>query len=359
MTALDIRHSTRLVDLDEQIARVEWEAAKKQSGSTASSDFIGQRFSEIRYSIVTRLNAHNFHGSGLNYGERVTYLRLIYADSVRLVYERLYSAWAGLQRFFGISMPPPPWWGGAESPLEALVIWVRTAIEVLDVSANEEQIYDLYLLLGEHLVGDKDWVASELQNTSDKDFSFPFKLSLEKLGILDEDYAVRLLGLGMTVTTDSPEAVYQTAAKDVTLDPKTYLHVPFNFRFPMVQQFRGLSSFEAFIDLPQQQCEGPPPNKTQRFWNIPTLRYQGIAPWLQGGIKESAPILNAGAGLNCDPIGRWGLRLSKSVILAGRTVSLKDWSIHPENDELTPRLSLPLTDIVLGMRVAVRKRQTK
>lgn len=94
------------------------------------------RYKNLEYGLQARFSLHNQAGGPLNYGERVSYLRDIYCDSIKNIYERLIAAKRTLLYSFNQTTDPLPNYIDTANTLDSLVRWMREAIYGFETKAQ-------------------------------------------------------------------------------------------------------------------------------------------------------------------------------------------------------------------------------
>ena len=90
------------------------------------------------------MSMHSVNGGPLNYGQRVSFLRRLYIDDIRTIYERLASARIGLKASGIATMRPIPLWTvGTSHTLFELVEWVRDAVRQVEYQRRKEITYTM------------------------------------------------------------------------------------------------------------------------------------------------------------------------------------------------------------------------
>ncbi|ANF52927.1 hypothetical protein A0O34_21445 [Chryseobacterium glaciei] len=86
------------------------------------------KFTNINLMLKTKLGFHNQKGNPLNYGERTKYLRKIYADNIKNIYERLIAIKRILKYSFNQETKPLPNYIEVSNNLDKLVWWMRDTV---------------------------------------------------------------------------------------------------------------------------------------------------------------------------------------------------------------------------------------
>jgi hypothetical protein len=93
-----------------------------------------------------RIKLFRTKGGALNFNERIGALRLLQAESMRIIEERLHALRAGLA-IAGIAKlkNPPSWTVDASGPLMERVLWLRSAMRAMEMEAVKEYPVTVYL----------------------------------------------------------------------------------------------------------------------------------------------------------------------------------------------------------------------
>lgn len=359
LTALEINFSHQLAIAEYGIDEPQWQYFNNQSGGKSNAHSpVSDRLDLKISAFALRSNLHRTRFSAMNYGERVEHMRFLYSDTLRLCLERFYSAWIGLNRFFALKMPipPGPYSLDGKGTVEDLTLWLRNAVEQLEIGEKDEQVQDFYFLAAE--LGSEFFKWDLTSGTED------IKILLNSIGpktfgILDDGYSIRLLGIGLSVAIDLPYGKYREAAVALHANPNSNAHLPFAFRYSNIQGMRELSSLTAHVEMPRQSwghlnlnyLDAP----EQRSWKVPTMRIDGIQPWLKGSIREAVSISTAFQARNADPSGQWVITLSRRALVAGKIQELRKLNYLPEDEGLQASLNISMEDLIIGFRIAIRK----
>lgn len=359
LAALDIEYAAQLAELEAQIADPEWAVSNKKNGGANPLVTPVQQRKTLQWgAISTRNRLYTREFSSLNYGERVEHMRYLYADTLRLCYERLYSAWIGLNRFFAIPtpIPPGPLSTDGKGSVEDITKWVRNAIEKLEIGEKNERIEEYYFLASE-LVKYPDILKSDFRGGAGEITILLNSIGPETFGLAEGDYTIRLVGLGFSIATALPTNEYVKAAKALSANAAANDHLPFAFRYPAIQTMREFCSLTLQVEIPQQDWSRLNLNylsPEQSYWKVPPLRVDGIQPWVRGSIKDAVGISNMTPLRNIDPAGQWIIRVRNRVIIAGGIQDLKVLKNFPQDETLQNTLDVAMEDLVIGFRIAIR-----
>lgn len=92
--------------------------------------------------LRTKLSLHNKEGNSLNYGERVKYLRDLYCDDVKTIYERLIAIKRVLKYSFGQETASLPNFVDVTTKLDLLVWWMRDTVREFESQAEYEYFFE-------------------------------------------------------------------------------------------------------------------------------------------------------------------------------------------------------------------------
>lgn len=158
--------------------------------------------------LRSKLSIHNEKGSSLNYGERVSYLRDLYCDDIRRIYERLIAIKRTLKYSFGQKTAELPNIKDVVSKLDLIVWWVRKAVREFETAAEHEYFFERTVSLGTMAEAQAPVAATPhgdhhvgADNNLLPDFKGPRLPELINNGIVEfelseQDFALRALPIG-------------------------------------------------------------------------------------------------------------------------------------------------------------------
>ncbi|WP_447918757.1 hypothetical protein [Achromobacter aegrifaciens] len=359
LAALDIEYAAQLAELEAQIADPAWLVANKKNGEQTPVTTPVQERKMLQWlAINARSRLYTTKYSSLNYAERIDHMRFLYTDTLRLCYERLYSAWIGLNRFFSIPtpIPPGPLSTDGKGTVEDITKWVRYALEQLEIGEKNERIEEHYFLASE-LVNYSDGVKSDFRSGAGEITVLLNSMGANTFGLSKDDYTIRMIGMGFSIATALPTEEYIKAAKALTENTAANDHLPFAFRYPAIQTMREFCSLTLQVEVPQQDWGSlrlPYLSPEQSYWKIPPVRIDGVQPWVRGNIKDAVGISNLPQLRNVDPAGQWIISVRNRVIIAGTAQDLKGLRTFPQDEMLQRTLDVAMENLVIGFRIAIR-----
>jgi len=190
--------------------------------------------------LRSKLSIHNEKGSSLNYGERVSYLRDLYCDDVRRIYERLIAIKRALKYSFGQKTPPLPNLRDIVSKLDLIVWWVRETVRHFETRAEHEYFFEKTISLnniveanaplpatpnGDHHVGTDgnllpDFKSARVTELINNGF-VEFELSEQDFVLTSLPpggrYKVRVIGVAVSISEDYKQEPRVRPSRDTRL----------------------------------------------------------------------------------------------------------------------------------------------
>lgn len=371
-SALDICLSQQTLDFDHELAKIHLAASVMQAQLPPDADDgktnLQNRHDVFKNALIERLKLHNRSGSALNYGERVRFMRKIYVDNLRLAYQRLNAAWRGMAFAYRIKTSEPAYNQTKDNVLDSYVNWMRRAITAVEESDKYERVFDIQLNLA-RLGIDKG--LEEFFRTKSGDYFGRFTLTREDFdwGRVGDDHhylipaetaAIRLLGMDVAFVYKSNDSEWVEVGKKLKEKIETN------------DQSRDQSNFLAFVsnyvrqerELISMQCTFTPPIAVTELgggmhsWPSGMLRIESVPVWTEGSSRNHFKPIADPSFQNASPLGEWNYMING---IASGTSSFNYFGQYPGSPvaldlyRLSPNQEFDLCDIVLFLRVAVRK----
>jgi len=145
-SALEYFQFLEVLDSEIMLGEINLKAIYQQSGLQESENKYKEAFNKRTISTLeilrTKLSLHNEKGNSLNYGERVSYLRDLYCDDVRTIYERLIAIKRVLKHSFGQETESLPNFEDVTSKLDLIVWWMRNTVRQFESDAEYEYFFE-------------------------------------------------------------------------------------------------------------------------------------------------------------------------------------------------------------------------
>lgn len=186
-SALEYLQISQSLSPNEKLGKLRLKADYNQSGDTSISDYsdaLDSKFTSIRSILRARLSLHNQNGNSLNYGERIKYLRRIYCDNIKNIYERLFVIKRTLKYSFEQDTAPLPNFLEISNKLDKLIWWMRNAISKYETEEQYDYVIQKTISLREnsekqglddyinqfHTSGEAEFVVSNSDFDIDENF---------------------------------------------------------------------------------------------------------------------------------------------------------------------------------------------
>jgi hypothetical protein len=142
-SALELALAESTHEADLALALIQLQAAGRQAAIPdlkPGESNLRSQFAARAESRMARLALHNQDGGPLNYAQRISRLRELFADDIRAVYQRLLAARKGLHGAHVVAGLPeiPTWKWDQTANLDNLVNWTRDTIRRIELASNEE-----------------------------------------------------------------------------------------------------------------------------------------------------------------------------------------------------------------------------
>ncbi|SHM30389.1 hypothetical protein SAMN05216428_12311 [Nitrosospira sp. Nsp11] len=356
LAALELQLADQLQPFDLEVGQATFMAAQKQAypDIAGKTDAVDARNEVLSAARKVKLDLHNKQGSSLNYGERITFLRNLYVNNIRLAYERLHAARIGLSSSFGISLQEIPKWNASANTLDLLTYWLRQAITVVERSDRYEQIYTRFLLLSNLVVGGVPAVVTALRSPGDSNLRF----NLTEQNLLGFDLpnggAVRMIGLGASMLFEGDFVTIHRTMNDLEKFPAAIS------RLGMLSEWRrriqSTKTFTVSIELPEQRANLADLAPTESAWPLERIILSGVSGWTERTVQEAMNLTVSKQFTNANPLGEWNMSISNEVIsIMGQEVrgNLSD-GLGKDFD--VPSNAMALFNVLVGVQVAVRLR---
>lgn len=150
MTGVDYIQLINSIDGTEKIKRLDLKANFNLS-QEVDFDYYNQIQNKLNENIKNTINIkfslHNQKGNALNFGERVAYLREIYSDTVRILFERIIALKRALQYSYNQKTDSIPNYFQIKDNLYPITRWVRKCLRQYEANEQQEQIvYETFYL---------------------------------------------------------------------------------------------------------------------------------------------------------------------------------------------------------------------
>lgn len=362
LSALDIFFMAQKQSIELQLAKVQLEAYRKQASpdpADADVSTLEKRDNLITSARNTRLRLSNHPGSALNYGERVAFLRRIYADNLKLVYERIYALRIGLAASFGIVSKSPEDWNVGGNLLEKLVDWLRNTISAIEYGDASERTFEKLFLLGAGSIFPGS-IVNALQNTA-ADCLLEFSLKREHFSELEVHDEARILAVGVAPTFGEPQDHWRNYAKEL-IDSKGDTQRPeiYSFISEYLRSARARVTFPITIEPPTQRVEMDDLLPAEREWPLEDIHIKDSSAWTEGPARDGVNVVSRPEFVNAQPFGKWKVTISKDVLYTDRILQLGTLGIPTKNPKVIPEEGaaylFQLADVALYIRLAVRHR---
>lgn len=354
-TAFDLQLAIQTADLENQIGLVSVSAAATEARENKdhAKSAVSERSALLASARMAQLALHNTSGSAINYGERVGFLRSIYQDSTRVLYQRLYAIRLGLNAYFGVDQTAPPAWTGQYDSLFKLVTWLRAANQLYQERQARESIRTVSISLRDH-TSINPYSEDGLKQFFDKLHSreaTTFEFDLTNDEILGPGGGVpRLVSIGCTFAFPGYarrfSSTYQSSPDDRARASYAFEQIS------AVQRSMGLSFS---IQLPAQNSTLADIPGADRTWTLEQLSIQGTSPWAEGAPTDGIRLYQERQFLNTDPRGKWRVTATGEAQLPTGSVKLADVADFLQVPADLREFILPV-DLVLLLRVAVTGR---
>lgn len=334
---LDYSLSAQLQAGNLALAKVALQAARNQAmgGIAAPDDATLENQDRLQSTArMIRLKMHNAGGHALNFGERIIHLRSLYADNVRLCFERLEAAKMGLSNAGIVTGDVPRWDGDSSANMMNLVAWVRIAISKLEEAQAREKVHTRVLFLGKDrlVLGGAEGLKQAIAAGGDVVLNFALQP-----GLFPDPATTRVLKLGLALVFDENMEDFQTA---LTNDAA---RANFGIIDAWHRTLRRQFIFSASVSLPGQRTNV---GETISFPAL-TLEFdRELSSWNGLETLSYSPVQSQQA-INATPVGNWQLTLKGNYLAPNGSISPVSALREGINNAL-----FRIADVVLFMRVA-------
>jgi hypothetical protein len=131
VTAIELIQIINSISSEKKLDQLNLKASLKISEEISEDEYnqaLDTKFSNIQVALKTKIALHNQPGNPLNYGERVKYIRKIYSDNIKNIYERLIAIKRTLKYSYNLDTRPLPNYLKVANNLDKLVWWMRDVI---------------------------------------------------------------------------------------------------------------------------------------------------------------------------------------------------------------------------------------
>lgn len=289
------------------LAKVSLKAARKQGGATLVDADDGVLEAQDKLQSLarnTRMSMHRATGHALNYGERINFLRELYADSIRSVYERLSTARVGLVAAgFALTAPLPKWDAESSANLLNLINWTRAAIRKHDVAQRKEKTYTKVFRVGDIYPGGLpalQTMLGQLSPATKRDIVF--SITPAQFGV-QGTHRILKLAVALSFAGDSAEFMAGLGSPEAR-STASYIQSWHRVRRPEM-------TFPATIRLPTQSAAFQGDMFT---WTKEPIRLESeIVTWDGLGGKYADSVRQY---RNANPIGEWTISFDGNVPLS-------------------------------------------
>jgi len=181
---------------DQKLGELNLKAAFNQSGIDIIDDYseaLQSKFENIGYILKTRFSLHNQDGNPLNYGERVKYLRKIYCDNIKNIYERLTAVKRTLKYSYKQDTLPLPNYIEVSNNLDKLVWWMRNTITKFETKEQYDYVIQKTITVSKGLA------VSDTLAKIHNNIPIEVTVSADDFGINENFERMRILGLSVNV----------------------------------------------------------------------------------------------------------------------------------------------------------------
>jgi|GEM_PF-6491146 len=144
MTGVDYIQLISSIDGTEKIKKLDLKAnfnLSKEEDFDYYNQIQNKLNENIKNTINIKFSLHNQKGNALNFGERVSYLREIYSDTVRILYERIIALKRALYYSYNQKTDLIPNYFEIKDNLYSISRWIRKCLRQYEVNEQQEQIF--------------------------------------------------------------------------------------------------------------------------------------------------------------------------------------------------------------------------
>lgn len=367
VTALDLSLAEHVQPLDTELARTYLQAARALANEQPATlvpppheSAIGKKDRLLNQARHVRLHLHNAPGGALNFGERVSFRRGIYAENVRTIYERLHAVRLGAAAYFGVMCRPVPAWAEVGNSMEKLVNWARSSMEMLEKGDRFETVSERMFLVGQHGLMPAHDVYSALRNEGDCGLSFELTQAQFK-DVNLSTHVIRVLAAGIAPTFDENDQHFVNISTEITNSSHDPLDnsggkkaTLYQFISDYQRMQRERFSFSAWIDLPAQSTPDTTIPQHERDWYRERVFFSGLAPWIGGRVRDAVDLVSDTQIANTTPFGTWRVTIPAEVLDTHRLRNRKSPGLNGQLD--TNMILHEPKDVLIALRVAVRRK---
>jgi hypothetical protein len=337
-TFLDYQLADSVQPINLKLAKLYLKATRKEGaagpGDADESTLDAQNQAESSARRL-RLLLHRSPGNPLNFGERITNLRLLLGDSMVAIYERLNAVRIGLSHFGIFQADRVPTWDGTSSRnMQNLVEWLRDVIRRYEAASNSrvEYIRNIYLGADNVVIGGATAVQTEL--AIDRDHDLDFVIDIGKVSSVYEHSIISDVSVSLAFKENSVDFGAGLATPDSRSS------------FSLIDSWHrsGRESWvmSALIKAPNQVTLLGGGETKQ--WSRPTMPLTDIPARWTGAYRQTLLDPLAMSGLN--PIGAWSLNIEKNLrSTAGDSIPIAALKLGINNT------LWQVSDVVLSLRL--------
>lgn len=200
-TAIEYNQLIKTMKADKLMASLNLSAMLKQSATVEDPKYtnaLQDKLDATLFSLAAKFSQHNQTGNALNFGERVTFLREIYCDNIKNVYERIIAIKRTLNYSFAQKTDPIPNYIEVSGNLEGLVRWMRDTIYKYELKSQYDTILIKTISFANLATAKGLKLDEEFKLLADQGYC-DIEISASDLGIDDKRLRARILSMSMNV----------------------------------------------------------------------------------------------------------------------------------------------------------------
>lgn len=313
--ALDAKLTESMQPIELRLLQAQASAYSKEAGFSAADADALQEQVQKKYDTLTaarqsRLFWYGMPGGALNYGERILYLRELYADNVKTIIERLIPCRLGLSRCFGVEVdesdlhgtPFPSDFTSGKDLVTILLKWTRAAVDKFQKVQQKEKVFSTVLRLKADGLVPNLLQSIKLPGT----MNLSFEVKPEHVG-LGHAETCRVLGVAVVPSfrnNDDAIGIFDDTVNNVVLQEFCFLD---EYMRRIVRSY----IFPITLSVPNQEGAALGVNL---YSGSKSVRFGTVCPWADGPLEAVAPLLTDEQLHNRSPFGYWSISMEDKVI---------------------------------------------
>lgn len=201
LSAIEYNQIIKTVEADKLLSTLNLAALLSQSGKEESEEYtdaVQKKYDATTFSLAAKFSQHNQSGNALNYGERITFLREMYCDNIKNVYERIIAIKRTLFYSFNQITDPIPNYIEVSNSLEVLVKWMRQTIYAYETISQYDYLVVKTISFANLSIKKGLKLEDQFKMLADNGYC-DIEISDGDLGVDEKKFRPRIIGVSMNI----------------------------------------------------------------------------------------------------------------------------------------------------------------